>query len=120
MSEYSDQLRIENTNLEAEIKKKETDLRIYDRVNEYYSQDEVMVVYIQKMLTILYIVIYFFFIYFLYSSQYSRLTSIFYLIIFAILPFVLHIISRFLYTVFLQVLHLFNNGNAAYLYVDSA
>ena len=63
MSEYSDQLRIENTNLEAEIKKKETDLRIYDRVNEYYSHDEVMVVYIQKMLTLLYIVIYFFFIF---------------------------------------------------------
>lgn len=116
MSEYSDQLKIENTNLEAEIKKKESELLIYDRVNEYYSQDEVMFVYIQKILTILYIVIYFFFIYFLYSSQYSKPTGIFYLIIFAILPFVLHLISKFLYTVFLQILHLFNNGNAAYLY----
>jgi hypothetical protein len=117
MSEYSDQLKIENTNLEAEITKKETELRIYNRVNEYYSQDEVMFVYIQKVLTILYIVIYFFFIYFLYSSEYSKPMSILYLIIFAILPFVLRLISQFLYTVFLQVLHLFNNGNAAYLYM---
>lgn len=117
MSEYSDQLKIENTNLEAEITKKETDLRIYNRVNEYYSQDEVMFVYIQKVLTILYIVIYFFFIYFLYSSEYSKPMSILYLIIFAILPFVIRLISQFLYTVFLQVLHLFNNGNAAYLYM---
>lgn len=117
MSEYSDQLKIENTNLEAEITKNETDLRIYNRVNEYYSQDEVMFVYIQKVLTILYIVIYFFFIYFLYSSEYSKPMSILYLIIFAILPFVIRLISQFLYTVFLQVLHLFNNGNAAYLYM---
>lgn len=117
MSEYSDQLKIENTNLEAEITKKETELQIYNRVNEYYSQDEVMFVYIQKVLTILYIVIYFFFIYFLYSSEYSKPMSILYLIIFAILPFVLRLISQFLYTVFLQVLHLFNNGNAAYLYM---
>jgi len=120
MSDYTNQLAKENANLEAEIQKKEKNLRIYDRVNEYYSQDEVMLVYVQKMLTILYVVIYFFFIYFFYSSQdkYSTPMSVLYLIIFAILPFTLHMVSRFLYKTFLQFLHMFNNGNAAYLYVD--
>jgi hypothetical protein len=44
--------------------------------------------------------------------------SALYLIIFAVLPFTLHIVSNFLYKTFLQILHMFNNGNAAYLYVD--
>jgi len=120
MSDYTNQLAKENANLEIEIQKKENELRINDRTNEYYLQDEVMMVYIHKMLTILYVVIYFFFIYFIYSNQdkYSRPMSALYLIIFAVLPFTLHIVSNFLYKTFLQILHMFNNGNAAYLYVD--
>lgn len=118
---YTDQLKIENANLEKELQQKHSDFNKYDRVNFYYSQDEVMFVYIQKILTILYAVIYFVFIYFLYSNQenYGRPISIFLLLIFALLPFVLHLLSRFLYTTFLQILHLINNGNANYLYVDS-
>ena len=120
MSDYTNQLAKENANLEIEIQKKENELRINDRTNDYYLQDEVIMVYIHKMLTILYVVIYFFFIYFIYSNQdkYSRPMSALYLIIFAVLPFTLHIVSNFLYKTFLQILHMFNNGNAAYLYVD--
>jgi uncharacterized membrane protein YdbT with pleckstrin-like domain len=120
MSDYTNQLAKENANLEIEIQKKENELRINDRTNEYYLQDEVMMVYIHKMLTILYVVIYFFFIYFIYSNQdkYSTPMTALYLIIFAVLPFIFHIISQFLYKTFLQFLHMFNNGNAAYLYVD--
>ena len=115
MSEYTTQLAKENAKLEAEIQEKEKNLRIYNRINEYYSQDEIMLVFIQKILTILYMVIYVIFIYFLYSNQ-NTLMSVLYLIIFAVLPFTLHLVSRFLYTTFLQILHLFNNGNVAYLY----
>ena len=120
MSDYTNQLAKENANLETEIQKKENELRINDRTNDYYLQDEVMMVYIHKMLTILYVVIYFFFIYFIYSNQdkYSRPMSAIYLIIFAVLPFTLHLVSNFLYKTFLQILHMINNGNAAYLYVD--
>jgi hypothetical protein len=121
MSNYTNQLAKENANLETEIQKKENELRINDRTNDYYLQDEVMMVYIHKMLTILYVVIYFFFIYFIYSNQdkYSRPMTALYLIIFAVLPFTLHIVSNFLYKTFLQILHMINNGNAAYLYVDT-
>jgi hypothetical protein len=117
-TDYTKQLKIDNANLEAELQKKQSELRLYDRVNSYYSQDEVMFVYIQKLLTILYIVIYFFFIYFLYSNQekYSMPMSIMYLLIFLLLPFTFHLISRFLYKLFLTILYAFNNGNATYLY----
>ena len=114
-SDYTNQLINDNTKLEAEIQEKEKNLRIYNRINDYYSQDEVMLVFIQKILTILYVVIYFIFIYFLYSNENTAM-SVLYLIIFAVLPFTLHLVSRFLYKTFLQILHLFNNGNAAYLY----
>ena len=53
MSDYTNQLAKENANLEIEIQKKENELRIHDRTNDYYLQDEVMMVYINKMLTIL-------------------------------------------------------------------
>ena len=114
----SKQLNLENQNLEAEIEKKQSEFEIYNRVNDYYSQDEVMTVFIQKMLTILYVVIYFFFIYFLYSNseKYSRPMTILYLFIFFFLPFTFHLVSRFLYSLFLLILHQFNNGNATYLY----
>ncbi len=117
-NDYITQLKTENENLEAEIQKKQGEYRVYGRVNEYYSQDEVMSVFIQKILTILYVVIYLFFVFFLYSNpeKYSRLMMILYLFIFFILPFTFHVVSRFLYSFFLLILHQFNNGNAAYLY----
>lgn len=117
-TEYTNQLKIENEKLEAEIQKKQSESNVYDRVNDYYSQDQVMSIFVQKLLTILYVVIYFFFIYFLYSNQekYSRQMSIFYLILFLVLPFTFHVVSRFLYSLFLMILHQFNNGNAVFLY----
>jgi len=97
-TDYTKQLKTDNKNLEAELQKKQSELRVYDRVNFYYSQDEVMFVY--------------------YSNQekYSMPMSIMYLVIFLVLPFTFHVISRFLYKLFFMILQLFNNGNAAYLY----
>jgi hypothetical protein len=117
-TDYTKQLKTENDKLEEEIQKKQSELRVYDRVNSYYTQDEVMFIYIQKLMTILYAVIYFFFMYFLYSNQekYSRPKSILYLAIFALLPFTFHLISKFVYKLFLTILRTFNKGNAAYLY----
>ena len=119
-TDYASQLKIENNKLEKEIQKKQSEVNVYGRVNDYYLQDEVLFVYIQKILTILYAAIYLFFIYFLYINQekYGKPTIILYLFIFALLPFTLQIISRFLYSLFISALHLFNNGNASYLYAD--
>ena len=119
-TDYASQLKIENDKLEKEIQKKQSEFNVYGRVNDYYLQDEVLFVYIQKILTILYAAIYLFFIYFLYINQekYGKPTIIFYLFIYALLPFTLHLVSRFLYSLFISTLHLFNNGNASYLYAD--
>ena len=100
--DYANQLKIDNKNLEQEIQNKENEFLKYDRKNFYQIQDDVMLVYIQKVLTILYVVIYFFFAFILYSNpeKYSKPSSIMYLIIFAILPFVVQLISTFSYPFF--------------------
>jgi hypothetical protein len=115
---YAKQLKIENANLEIELQTKQSEFNKYDRVNTYYSQDEVMIIYIQKIMTILYAVIYLVFVYFLYSNQdkYNIFISILFLIIFAALPFVFQLISKFFFQTFLKILHAFSSGNAKYLY----
>jgi hypothetical protein len=121
MSDYTEQLKIENKKLEKEIQKKQSNSFVYERVNDYYLQDDVLIVYIQKMLTILYGAIYFFFLYFLYTNpeKYSNIMSVFYLILFAVFPFIIFLLSRFFYSSFIQIMHLFTNGNSAYLYTDA-
>jgi hypothetical protein len=115
---YASQLKIENEKLERELQKKQSEFNVYDRVNDYYLQDEVLFVYIQKILTILYAAIYLFFMYFFYINQekYSKPIIIMYLFIYALLPFIIHLVSRGLYSFFIKAMHLFYNGNAAYLY----
>ena len=118
-TDYTKQLKIDNMNLETEIEKQQNETNKYDRLNYYYSQDEVMNVYVQKILTILYLIIYLSFVYFIYSNhdKYGTFSSIVYILIFTVLPFTIQFISRFLYKTFLQILHIFNTGNSAYLYI---
>ena len=52
------------------------------------------------------------------SGVFQSTSFLFYLFIYALLPFTLHLVSRFLYSLFISALHLFNNGNASYLYAD--
>ena len=117
-TDYTKQLKKENANLETELQTKQSEFNKYDRVNTYYSQDEVMIIYIQKIMTILYTVIYLVFVYFLYSNQdkYNIFISILFLIIFAVLPFMFQLISKFFFQTFLKILHAFSAGNAKYLY----
>jgi hypothetical protein len=119
-TDYTKQLKIENAKLETEIADQENNFNKYDRVNYYYSQDEVMQVYVQKLMTFLYIIIYLFLCYSLYSSseKYSKFSIILYLVVFAVLPFTFRVLSTFMYKLFLQILHIFNSGNVAYLYAN--
>jgi|688.fasta_scaffold1400127_2 hypothetical protein len=102
-TDYEDQLAIENKNLENEIHKLENDFNRYDRVNEYYVQDEVMLVYIQKMLTVLYAVIYFGFLYVIVISDRHVVLKIFWAALFATLPFIVHIVTAYLYSTYLEM-----------------
>jgi hypothetical protein len=103
MGAYEDQLDIENDNLNKEIEKLQNDFNRYDRVNEYYGQDEVMLVFVQKIMTILYAVIYFGFLYFLAISEKHIALKIFLLAVFATLPFVVHLITANLYSYYMEV-----------------
>ncbi len=103
MGAYEDQLAIENDNLNKEIEKLQNDFNRYDRVNEYYGQDEVMLVFVQKIMTILYAVIYFGFLYFLAISEKHLALKILLLAVFATLPFVVHLITANLYSYYAEV-----------------
>lgn len=105
MGAYEDQLDIENDNLNKEIEKLQNDFNRYDRVNEYYGQDEVMLVFVQKIMTILYAVIYFGFLYFLAISEKHVALKILLLVVFATLPFVVHLITANLYSYYAEVMN---------------
>jgi hypothetical protein len=100
---YTDQLTKENENLQSEIDKLQNDFNRYGRVNEYYVQDEVMLVYIQKIMTVLYLVIYFGFMYLIVLSDRHFLLKILLAVIFITLPFIVHIVTAYLYSTYLQV-----------------
>jgi hypothetical protein len=101
---YTDQLKIENQNLVNEISKLENESNKYGRVNEYYVQDEVMLVYIQKMMTVLYAVIYFGFIYMIVISDRHIALKVLLAALFATLPFIVHIVTAYLYSTYLQMI----------------
>lgn len=101
---YTQQLKIENQNLQSDIDKLQNDYNRYGRINEYYVQDEVMLVYIQKIMSVLYLVIYFGFIYLIVISDRHIAVKIFLAVIFATLPFIVHIVTAYLYSTYLQTI----------------
>jgi hypothetical protein len=107
---YTKQLDIENQNLQDEIDKLQNEFNRFDRVNQYYTQDEVMIVYVQKILTVLYAVIYFGFMYFIAISNKHQVVKILWLVLFATLPFVVHIVTSYLYSTYLEILDEFKIG----------
>lgn len=107
---YTQQLKIENQNLVDEISKLENESNKYGRVNEYYVQDEVMLVYIQKMMTVLYAVIYFGFIYMIVISDRHIALKVLLAALFATLPFIVHIVTAYFYSKYLEVLEFLKIG----------
>lgn len=112
---YSDHLTKENQNLQSEIDKLQNDYNRYGRVNEYYLQDEVMLVYIQKMMSVLYLVIYFGFIYLIIVSDRHIAVKILLGALFATLPFVVHIVTAYLYSTYLQTIEFLKLGTVTRL-----
>ena len=112
---YTQQLKIENQNLVNEINNLENESNKYGRVNEYYVQDEVMLVYIQKMMTVLYAVIYFGFIYMIVISDRHIAIKILFAAIFATLPFIVHVVTAYFYSKFLEVMEFLKIGTVTRL-----
>lgn len=103
MSDYEQQLAIENTNLAKEVSDLKNEFNKYDKINQYYIQDEVMLVYIQKILTILYTVVFFVFLYVISVSDRNKVVKFMILALFATLPFVVHIVTAYVYSTYLEI-----------------
>ena len=107
-----------NTDLVTKIQKLENEANVVSRADTYFSEDQALVLYINKMLIFTYVVIYLIMAFGFYT-QYGKMSALKIgglLIIFAILPFTIDFISKFIYNRFKEVLHFFYRGNSLYLY----
>lgn len=103
---YAEQIEI----VQSEIDALRNDYNKYGRVNEYYIQDEVMLVYIQKMMTVLYAVIYFGFLYAIVISDRHIAIKVLLAALFATLPFIVHIVTAYFYSKYLEAVEFLKIG----------
>ena len=115
MSDYEKQLAKENANLAIEVENLKNEFNKYDKINQYYIQDEVMLVYIQKILTILYAVVFFVFLYVVSVSARHQVVKILILALFATLPFVVHIVTAYVYSTYLEIVDALKIGTVTRL-----
>ena len=107
-----------NSDLVKKIQNLESDANVASRADTYFFEDQALVLYINKMLIFVYVIIYLILAFGIYT-QYSKMSAVKIgglLTIFAILPFTIDFISKFLYKRFKEVLHFFYRGNSLYLY----
>lgn len=107
-----------NSDLVKKIQNLESDANVASRADTYFFEDQALVLYINKMLIFVYVIIYLIMAFGIYT-QYSKMSAVKIgglLTIFAILPFTIDFISKFLYKRFKEVLHFFYRGNSLYLY----
>ena len=111
-------LRQANTDLKEKIQNLENEANVASRMDTYFFEDQALVLYINKMLIFVYVVIYLIMAFGFYThyGEMSALKIGGLLTIFAILPFAIDLISKFIYKRFLEILHFFYRGNSLYLY----
>jgi len=107
-----------NSDLVTKINTLENEANVVSRADTYFFEDQALVLYINKMLIFTYGIIYLIMAFGLYT-RYAEMSAVKIgglLIIFAILPFTIDFISKFVYKRFKEVLHFFYRGNSLYLY----
>jgi hypothetical protein len=112
----------DNTNnkikaIKEAINELESKTMINDRVGHNFIQDKVVSQYTNNILFFLYYVIFILFAVSLYLNResYSTFLIVIILLIFGVLPFIIKYITNFAYNRFLDIAHIFYNGNARYL-----
>lgn len=90
---------------------------INNRTHYFFSQDNYVNIYRNRIAFILYYVVFILLAisFYLNRDSYSIYMIVLALILFALLPFVIKYITRFAYVQFLELLKLFYKGNARYL-----
>ncbi len=118
-NDYNKLLEKANADLEAELNKYQNTANTKDRVNQYAQQDDIMLIYIQKILTILYIIIYLIMGYVLYNNQtIGKLYFGSLMFVFLLVPVGFWIIGKYFSDTLLWLVRLFISGNTKYLYLQ--
>jgi hypothetical protein len=108
----------ENKNIKKEIDSLSDSTSKNLRLNTYSSEDQAMVLYLNRIMLLSYIVIYVFVLLSLYLNRATTpITTTFSIAaIFAALPYFIDLISKYMYYRFLNVMQLLYKGNSVYLY----
>ena len=108
----------ENKNIKKEIDSLTDSTSKNLRLNTYSSEDQAMVLYLNRIMLLSYIVIYVFVLLSLYLNREttSIATTVSIAVIFAALPYFIDLISKYMYYRFLNVMQLLYKGNSVYLY----
>ena len=108
----------ENNNIKKEIDSLTDSTSKNFRLNTYSSEDQAMVLYLNRIMLLSYIVIYVFVLLSLYLNRATTpiTTTVSIAVIFAALPYFIDLISKYMYYRFLNVMQLLYKGNSVYLY----
>jgi uncharacterized repeat protein (TIGR02543 family) len=108
----------ENNYLQKEIDALIDSTSNNSRKNTYFSEDNMFVIYVNRMLFIVYIGIYLTLIYSLYLNRQTTGTTtiIIIAVVFLLLPYAIDAISKFMYEKFIMAMRLLYKGNAFFLY----
>jgi len=108
----------ENKNIKNEIDSLTDTTSKNLRLNTYSSEDQALVLYLNRIMLLSYIVIYVFVVLSLYLNREttSIATTVSIAVIFAALPYFIDLISKHMYYRFLNIMQLLYKGNSVYLY----
>lgn len=114
----SDALQKANSDLVEKIQILDGDANVLSRTETYFTENQALVLYINKMLIFTYVIIYIILVFGFYT-RYGEISAMkigILLTVFALLPFTIDFISKFIYKRFKEILHMFYEGNSLYLY----
>ena len=106
-----------NEAIELAITDIESEATINNRLGYYFGQDQATMIYVNQIMLILYYIVFLILAlsFYLNRELYSIFLIVICLVLFGLLPFVIKFITNYSYERFLDLSHMFYNGNARYL-----
>jgi hypothetical protein len=108
----------ENGYLQKEIDFLSDNTNTVSRMNTYFAEDKMLSIYVNRMMLIIYIGIYFAVLYslFLNRQSTSTLSIVVIAVVFFLLPYAIDIIAKYMYNKFISAMQILYKGNALYMY----
>ena len=118
MDDNYNALKDHNDYLQSDVVSLTNRTNVNSRSNIYFAEDKVLMIYVNRMLLIVYIGIYLALLYSLYSNWQTTglYMSIAILLVFLVLPYSIDAISKFMHEKFINAMHLLYTGNSFFLY----